>query len=110
MKTPAMISASLLCAACAATAVPGGSTLSDGSRVFTLKCDDSWAACYSAAREACGPGGFEEIDRVVDGSLSNAGRMQTRVFIEGGRENEVYDESVRTEVSGRAITIRCKSS
>lgn len=98
----------LLCAACASTGSPEGSSLSDGSRVFTLQCDDNWAQCYSAAQKACGSGGFEEIDRVADSSLSNAGRMQSRVFIEGGRENEVYDESVRAEVSRRAITIRCK--
>ena len=82
--------------------------MSDGSRVFTLHCDNSWAQCYAAAQKACGSGGFEEIDRVVDSSLSSAGRMQTRVFVEGGRENEVYDESVREEISRRAITIRCK--
>ena len=109
MKFVTLLTLGILFTACGGTPVPDGSAMSDGSTTFTLRCDDGWAKCYTAAGKACGTAGYEEIDRVVDGSLSNAGRVQSRVFVEGGRDNEVYDEGLRNEVTSRVITIRCKS-
>ncbi len=99
----------LSCVACSNQPEVEGSALSDGSTIYTFRCDDDWAQCYSAAAKACGNRGYEELDRAADGSLTNAGRLQPRVFTEGGRDNEVYDESVRADVASRVITVRCKT-
>ena len=109
MRTLVFVLAGVLCSACASDPPAEGSALSDGSTAFTFKCDDGWSECYTAARKACGQAGFEEIDRAIDGSLSSSGRLQDRVFTDGGRENQVYDEVLRSEVTSRVITVRCKS-
>lgn len=108
MKHLIMLLPVLLCGACGSQPEAEGSSLSDGATVFTFRCDDDWAQCYSAAAKACGKAGYEEVDRSTEGSVSSAGRLQQRVFTEGGRDNSVYDEAVRTEVTSRVITVRCK--
>jgi len=108
MRLTIPIAAALICGACTSHPPTEGSTMNDGSTMFTLHCDDGWAGCYSAAAKACGNSGYTEIDRVADGSLTSAGHVQNRVFTGHGRENEIYDEGVREDVTSRVLTIRCK--
>ncbi len=95
-------------AGCAGEPPTSPFALSDGSSAFTFRCDDGWATCYAAASKTCGGLGYEEIDRARDESLSSAGRLHDRVFTDGGRENQVYSENVRSEVTDRVLTVRCK--
>ncbi len=81
--------------------------LSDGTTAHTLHCRDGWAGCYQSAKEICGQGGFEELDRVVDGKVTSAGHLARLHSIEGGMEDHAYSEDARSEVFDRTITIRC---
>ncbi len=81
--------------------------LSDGSTAHTLHCRDGWAGCYQSAQDICGAGGFEEVDRVVDGKVTSAGHLARLHSIEGGMEDHAYAEDARSEVFDRTVTIRC---
>ena len=108
MKVWLLLLFAFLAAACVAGRSSEPYALSDGSTAITISCEDGWAQCYSTANRTCGAAGYEEIDRAMDAALSNAGRLETRVFTGRGRDNQVYREEVRSEVETGVITIRCK--
>ena len=81
--------------------------MSDCKTVYSLNCKDAWEDCYTSARKICGVAGFEEIDRVQDGSVTSAGHLQRMHSTEGGADNHVYAENPRNEAFSRVLTIRC---
>jgi hypothetical protein len=83
------------------------SSMSDGSIVHTVRCDDGWDGCYLTASRICGERGFEEVERSIDTSLSSAGRLERMHTVEGGIDQHRYSENPRTESHNRVITIRC---
>lgn len=97
-----------LSAACVGGRTSEPYALSDGSSAVTISCEEGWAQCYATADRTCGAAGYEEIDRATDGALSNAGRVESRVFTGHGRDNQVYREDVRNEVESGVLTIRCR--
>ncbi len=108
MKTVCLMLVMLAAAACGTTESTSMS-MSDGSVAHVVRCKDDWTDCYRAAQQVCGEGGFTEIDRVADGTMSPAGRLERRHGIKGGVDNQVYSESPREEVFGRVVTFRCNS-
>ncbi len=68
--------------------------------VFTLHCQHSWNDCYTAARNRCESGDFEELDR--HGSATLGVDVRTAVPSNVGREQATVNMVDRT------ITIRCK--
>ena len=109
MRMLCMIIVGACITACASPPSPEGSALSDGTTVYTLTCEDAWQDCYTSARKICGAAGFEEIDRVQDGSITSAGHLQRMHNTEGGNEKHVYAENPRNEAFSRVLTIRCSS-
>ena len=110
MSKPGLILIMIVLSGCASEkTLPGGTSLSDGTTAYTVKCEDGWVQCHTLASRICGEGGYDEIDRVVDGSVSSAGRLERMHSIEGGIENHTYSESPRAEVFGRVMTVRCKT-
>lgn len=107
MRTLCVILFAACVTGCASPPSPEGSALSDGSIVYTLTCKDAWQDCYASARKICGDAGFEEIDRVQDGSVTSAGHLQRMHSTEGGADREVYAENPRNEAFIRVLTIRC---
>jgi hypothetical protein len=93
--------------ACATDSGHSASTLSDGSVVHTVRCEESWDGCYLTASKICGELGFEEVARTSDGAVSSAGRLERMHTIEGGIEDHRYSENARVEAYNRVITIRC---
>lgn len=87
---------------------PDGMPLSDGTTVYPLSCENGWQDCHTAAQKICGRRGYEEVDRVIDGTVSTAGRLDPMHRTDGGNESHIYSENPRTEVFGRFLTIRCK--
>lgn len=100
----------ILSGCASARTLPAGSSMSDGTTVYALKCDKSWVQCHAQASRICGEGGYEEVDRVVDGSISPAGRLERMHSIEGGIENHAYSENPRAEVFTRVLTVRCTTT
>lgn len=82
-------------------------TLSDGTTVHMVRCDNNWHDCYRSARQVCGTDDFTELDRLADETVSSAGRLEPRHSVEGGIENQVYSESPRKEVFQQVLTFRC---
>ncbi len=101
---------SILLGGCATADRHSVAGLSDGSTAHTLHCRDGWAGCYQSAQDICGPGGFEEVDRVVEGKVTSAGHLARLHSIEGGMDDQVYAEDARSEVFDRTITIHCKQN
>ena len=107
MRMLCMILLAACVTACASPPAPEGSALSDGTTVYSLTCKDAWEGCYTSTRKICGDAGFEEIDRVQDGSVTSAGHLQRMHSTEGGADNHVYAENPRNEAFSRVLTIRC---
>ena len=93
--------------ACVTDSSHSASSMTDGSVVHTVHCEDSWNGCYLTASRICGERGFEEVTRSVDGTLSSAGRLERMHSIEGDIEDHRYSENARVENYNRVITIRC---
>lgn len=93
--------------ACAKDTGHAVSSLSDGTVVHTLRCEESWDGCYLAAARICGDRGFEEVSRSVDTALSSAGRLERMHTVEGSIEDHRYSENAQAEAYNRVITIRC---
>ena len=94
-------------AACVTESGHSSSSLSDGTIVHTIRCDDSWDACYLAAARICGDDGFHEVERSLDAALSSAGRLERMHTVEGSIDQHRYSENAREEASNRVLTIRC---
>lgn len=97
----------LLLAACVKDAGHSVSSLSDGSVVHTVRCEDNWDGCYLAAARLCDNRGFQEVDRTTDSALSTAGRLERMHTVEGSIDEHRYSENARAEAYNRVITIRC---
>ena len=93
--------------ACATDSGHSASTLSDGSVVHTVRCEESWDGCYLTASKICGELGFEEVARTSDGAVSSVGRLERMHTIDEGIEDHRYSENARVEAYNRVITIRC---
>ena len=107
MKSLVGVLFGLFVAGCVSSS-PEGTALSDGSISYTVTCKEGWSSCYGAARKICGNNDFEELDRMVDGTVMAAGELAHRSIRDSGRENEVYTEVPREEAFMRVLTIRCK--
>jgi hypothetical protein len=94
-------------AACASDSRHAASSMSDGTLIHTIRCENDWDACYLAAGRICGDRGFEEVARSADTSLSSAGRLERMHTTEGGIDRHRYSETPREEGYNRVITIRC---
>jgi hypothetical protein len=92
---------------CVATEDHATLSMSDGSVVHTIRCEDSWDACYLAAGRICGEAGFEEVARDMESALSSAGRLERMHTVEGGIDQQRYSENTREQAYSRAITVRC---
>ena len=99
----------LALAACVKDTGHAASSLSDGSVVHTLRCEESWDGCYLAAARLCGDRGFQELGRTVDSALVTAGRLERMHTVEGSIDEHRYSENARAESYNRVITIRCDS-
>ena len=95
-------------ASCVTDSGRSTSSLSDGTIVHTIRCDNSWDGCYLAANKVCGDDGFDEVARHVDTTLESAGRLERMHTVEGGIEQHRYSENARKESYNRVITIRCR--
>mgnify|MGYP001546115988 FL=1 len=93
--------------ACVKDAGHSASSMSDGSTVHTVRCEEGWDACYLTASQICGERGFEEVERSIDTSLSSAGRLERMHTVEGGIDQHRYSENPQAESYNRVITIRC---
>jgi hypothetical protein len=98
----------LALSACAASPDHATSSMSDGSIVHAIRCENSWDSCYLAAARICGNDGFEEVERSADSGLSSVGRLERMHSIDGGIERHRYSENAQEESYNRVITIRCK--
>ena len=107
---PAVLVLLALIAGCVSADRHSVADLSDGSSVHTLHCRDGWTRCYQSARDICGSRGFEEVERVVDGKVTSAGRLARLHSIDGSIEDHAYSEDPRNEVFDRTVTIRCKQN
>ena len=97
----------LMLAACAKDASHTVSSLSDGSTVHTVRCEENWDACYLAAARICGDQGFEEVARNIDSALSSAGRLERMHTVEGSIDEHRYSENTETLGYNRVISFRC---
>lgn len=104
-----LITGIVLLGGCATASSQSSGTLSDGSIVHTLTCEDNWDGCYLAAAKICGAQGFEELDRSADGKLTSAGELARMHSTDGSIEDFKYSESPRKEVFNRVLTFRCDS-
>jgi len=109
VKTLALIGAVGL-AACVSESGHSISSMTDGTVVHTLRCDSNWDGCYLAAARICGDGGFREIERSLDSSLSSAGRLERMHTVEGGIEHQRYSENARDSANHRVLTIACEKA
>jgi hypothetical protein len=98
----------LLLGACATDSGHSTSSMSDGSAVHTVRCEDSWDGCYRKANRICGDGGFDEVDRSAASTLDSAGRLERMHTVEGAIEEHRYSENARETVFARLIAISCK--
>jgi hypothetical protein len=94
-------------AGCASGPEPAASELSDGTLLYTLRCDAGWEDCYRQADKVCGNAGFTEIDRAGDGAVSVAGRLERQHALDGDKSKFRYSENPQTDVFNRVIAIRC---
>ena len=106
MRILILIFSLFLLAACAEPKTTP-TTLSDGTTVHMVRCDNDWHDCYRSAHQVCGTDDFTEMDRLADETMSSAGRLERRHSIEGGIENHVYSETPRKEVIQQVLTFRC---
>ena len=106
MRILVCLLALLLVASCVSTQ-SSSTPLSDGTTAHVVRCEKGWTDCYASAGRICGAGGYTELDRVADGAMSTAGRLERRHSIDGGIDNHVYTESARDEVFQRVLAFRC---
>ena len=88
-------------AACGAQPASEDSAARPEPMTYTLHCQESWSDCYTQARNRCGHGDFDELDRHASASIG----VDTHVGVPtiSGRERATVDMVDRT------ITIRCNS-
>jgi hypothetical protein len=94
-------------AACAKDAGHTVSSMSDGSTVHTVRCEESWDGCYLTAARICGDQGFEEVARSIDSALSSAGRLERMHTVEGSIDKHRYSENTEAQGYNRVISFRC---
>ena len=75
----------------------------DRTQTLVLQCPDGMAQCYADANKACGPRGFDEVDRARTGNMTSGGRLDDQ-----GDGRYVYREDVRFEQDQQILAVRCR--
>ncbi len=92
----------VICTLAGCTNSAGIDESTQSRQLMTFECDQDWSKCVRQASKACGPRGFEEINRFSDKDMTSAGRM---IITQNG--NEGYREDARLEEKNRVLAIRC---
>jgi hypothetical protein len=96
-------------AGCADVKSHSTGTLSDGGIVHSFRCDENWDACYRAADQVCGDGGYVEIDRAPDTHTTTAGEFAEKRRADDGVSGKKLLNSIPTNQRVGTLTVRCKS-
>ena len=106
MRTIVVILCVIALTACASPN-SGASDDAADSTTHVVRCEQGWNQCYIVAAKVCGSGSFTEVDRLVDGSVSPAGHLESRHTGDSGLDSQVYSENPRADVFNRVLTFRC---
>ena len=93
----------ILLDACATAPALDPSDTAARSAVVTFDCRGGWADCYQQARQLCGEGGFEELDRHAGLDIVPDGR-----FEQMDSSGRIYRGEVHVSETDRTLTIRCQ--
>ena len=87
---------------CTHTTGAGSTEPAQSGQLLTFDCGQDWSKCARQAMKACGPRGYEELDRFSDSDMTAAGRV-----VMSGEGDTIYREDARIEERNRVLAVRC---
>ena len=97
-----MLFIACVAAGCTHTTGTASPEPAESGQLLTFDCGKDWSKCVRQAMKACGPRGYEEVDRFSDNDMTAAGRVVTS---QDG--NTIYREDSRIEERNRVLAVRC---